>query len=410
MGCAQGAPESDATGAVDLAGAFRAYGTAYRLTHALCRQQDKAMRHIEQCRTAVLGGHLYRCDACGREHPVYNSCRDRHCPKCQTMTKVDWLARRQSELLPVGYFHVVFTLPHALNPLVLCNRRVLLSGLFKTVNETLQNFARDPRWRLEGQLGFLAVLHTWNQLLLDHFHLHCVVPAGVWRASTKPPGEGGRAETGQWIHTRSRYLFNLKALATSFKACFLRSLQGLRQKGTLVYAGKAAGLEEETAWKTLMNTLWKKDWIVYAKPPFAGPEQVLDYLGRYTHRVAISDHRIQAVADGEVTFTYRDRADGDRVKSKTLKADEFIRRFLLHILPKGFMKIRYYGWMAHRLKTHTIDQIRQVLGQPPPEPLPEEDPPERLLRLTGQDITRCPHCREGHLVYEKPIPRAQSPP
>jgi hypothetical protein len=333
---------------IEVADIFGRYADQYCQQFPISAEQLKVLNLIKVCRTAVLGGHLDRCEHCGYEKPAYNSCRNRHCPKCQTVAKEKWLDARRAELLPCGYFHLVFTLPHELNPIILGNKEKLLGLLFSTVNHVLHSFARDPQWRLVGKIGYLAVLHTWSQTLLDHFHLHCLVPAGVLSLNEQ-----------QWIKARKRYLFRNPSLAKAVRQHYIQQLRRLYQDGQVHFAGKAQGLASPASFGQLVHTLNKKDWIVYAKRPFAGPQQVLEYLGRYTHRVAISNHRIQTLENDQVTFTYRDRSDGDQLKLMTLAATEFIRCFLLHVLPEGFVKIRYCGFMAHRHKQRHIRLIRR---------------------------------------------------
>jgi hypothetical protein len=360
-----------------------------------------------------LGGHLHRCENCGREVPVYNSCLDRHCPTCQTAAKEEWLAERRAELLPVEYFHTVFTVPHLVNPLIDANRPLLLGELFAVVNWVLQHFAADPQWRLEGQLGFLAVLHTWTQLLTGHFHVHCVVPGGVWQP-----------DTGRWVPMREGFLFGKQPLCDAFRNRFVKRLEALRQAGKLVFSGGAAALAETEAWDGFIAALRAKDWIVEPRPTAAGPDQALEYLARYVYRVAIGDHRLLALEDGRVRFAYRDRSsrkrsapasrrDGDRQRVKEIPAADFIQRFLYHILPEHFVKIRYYGWLAPTRKRETLAAIRAALGAEPPAPPPEETPAERILRLTGVDVRRCPHCDATALVYVgrlAPATTARGPP
>ena len=287
------------------------------------------MQAVERCRTAALGGHLEQCDSCGYERPAYNSCRNRHCPKCQSLAKVKWLDKQKSELLPVGYFHLVFTLPHELNGLILTNKKILLSHLFKAVGETLVDFGRT---RLGGQIGLITVLHTWDQTLLDHFHLHCLVPAGALSFDQK-----------RWRPARQNFLFPVKALSVVFRGKFLDLLKKAFARNKLLFVGQTASLADPVAFKLLINALRKKPWIVYAKKPFGSPVHVLDYLGRYIHRVALSNDRILSAHNGEVTFSYRDRKNQNRKKTMTLDAHEFIRRFLLHVIPKGFVRVRHFG-------------------------------------------------------------------
>ena len=384
-----------------VAEVFREGWEAYRREHCVAARCVTVVRHILACRTAALGGHLYRCDICGTELPLYNSCRDRHCPTCQTLRKQRWLEQRRAEVLPVPYFHVVFTLPHALNALIAANRARLLGELFGTVNWVLQHFAADPQWKLRGQIGFIAVLHTWTQRLTAHAHLHCLVAGGAWNEAE-----------GVWRSAHRRYLFGKDALAVAFQARFIRRIQSLRQRGKLRFEGEyAAPLAESAAWDALIRRLWQTKWIVYPKATAKNPEQALDYLARYTHRVAISDHRILAVGNGEVTFAWRDRTDGNRAKTLTIPLADFIGRFLLHVLPRGFQKVRAYGWLAPRRKTAVLAAIRVHLGVlPPPAPVPaDETPASRILRLTGVDVTRCPSCA-GHLDYIAQLPRSRDGP
>ena len=379
---------------VELADIFRRYADDYRRSHALSHEQLKVMHHIQICRSAKLGGHLEQCDQCGFEQIAYNSCRDRHCPKCQTLTKEKWLNDRKAELLGCSYFHLVFTLPHDLNPIILSNKKVTVNILFAAVNQTLQAFAKDPQWRLEGRLGFISVLHTWSQTLIDHFHLHCLIPAGAL-SFTKD----------RWIPASDDYLFKITSLAKEFKKRYLKLLSGAYLKDQLVFTKKTAALDSKQNFQQLINSVSKKKWIAYAKRPFAGPKQVLEYLGRYTHRVAISNNRIICIDNGRVVFTYKDRQKEGDIKKMTLNADEFIRRFLLHVLPKGFFKIRYFGFLAHTNKKKDIPLIRKLID--PDATLPEkinESISEMMLRLTGIDISCCPKCKKGKMIRIRKLP------
>jgi len=358
-------------------------------------EQMKTMHHIQVCRSAKLGGHIEQCNQCGFERNAYNSCRDRHCPKCQTLVKEQWLNDRKAELLPCGYFHLVFTLPHELNPIILCNKRVTLKILFAAANETLQAFAKDPKWRLYGRLGFIAVLHTWSQVLMDHFHLHCLIPAGVLSF-----------KKDKWIPAHDSFLFRIESLAKEFKKRYLHYLQTAYRKSELIFPGNTAKFESPQGFAKLLEPLLEATWIAYAKRPFADPEQVLEYLGRYTHRVAITNNRILSILNGEVTFTYRDRQNNNEIRTRILDADEFIRRFLLHILPGGFMKIRYFGFLAHKNKKQAVALIRKLID--PDMTFLEkikETVSEMMLRLTGTDITCCPKCKKGKMIIVKELPR-----
>ena len=369
----------------EVADIFRLYGESYRQSNPLSCEQRKVMHHIEQCRTAALGGHIERCNVCSFERIAYNSCRNRHCPKCQAMAKEQWLNDRKAELLPCGYFHLVFTLPHALNPIILSNRKKTLAMLFGAVNETLQAFARDPQWRLEGQLGFIGVLHTWSQTLIDHFHLHCLIPAGALAGD-------------RWRPARESYLFKVESLAKEFKKRYLKKLAS-------AYRQDRIKVPQNGAYDDMLRSLAERQWIVYAKRPFVGPQQVLEYLGRYTHRVAISNHRILSVADGKVAFIYRD-PKRKSVRIMTLAAEEFIRRFLLHVLSKNFMKIRYFGFLAHRNKKQAIPFLRKLIN--PKAKLPEkikETVAQMMLRLTGIELTLCPGCGKGRMIKVRDLPK-----
>jgi hypothetical protein len=372
--------------ALRVAEVIRSCWESYNRTYPLPPHVVKAVRHILRCRTAALGGHIHRCDRCGSEVPLYNSCQTRHCPSCQTSAKEAWLDARLAEVLPVQYFHVVFTLPHRLNALVDANRTLLLGELFGVVNWVLQRFARDPQWRLEGQLGFLAILHTWTQRLRTHFHVHAIVPGGVWRAAAQ-----------QWVPCRGQWLFGKDPLAEAFRNRFLKRLCALRRGGKLAYGGRAAPLADEATWQRLIHALAAERWGVYPKPAPADPAVALDYVARYTHKVAIGDSRIKAIADGQVTYAWRDRAADNVEKLETIPVELFTRRFLAHILPEGFHKIRYFGWMAAANRKETLAAIRQALHVEAPPAAPRESLAARLLRQTGVDITLCPHCGQGHL-------------
>jgi hypothetical protein len=384
-------------GRLELADIFRAHGATYRATHRLCSQQHRVMRAIDACRTPALGAQAVQCDRCGAIELRYHSCRNRHCPKCQTLAKEHWLQARLAELLPVEYFHVVFTLPHALNRLAQGNPKPIYDALFRAASETLLQFGRNPRW-LGGELGATQVAHTWGQNLSQHIHVHGVVTGGA----LSPDGS-------RWIPAKRGFLFPVRALSRVFRGKYLEFLQQAHGRGELCFAGELADLAE----------LCSQDWVVYAKPPFAGPEQVLAYLGRYTHRVAISNERLVDCHDGTVRFRYRDYARGNRVKVMRLPAEEFIRRFLLHVLPPGFVRIRHVGLLANRHRTERLGRCRALLGQPQPEPQEPESVQAAMLRLTGLDIQRCPYCGEGRLrrvVLVAPIrataptPRATGPP
>ena len=385
---------------VELAEVFARHGEAYQATHRLVPVQYRAMAAIQACRTERLGGHVERCDACGRLRYHYHSCRNRHCPKCQTLAKERWLAARRAELLPVPYFHLVFTLPQELNALAQGNPRALSTLLFQSVSATLIEFGENPRW-LGGEIAASLVLHTWGQTLSQHLHLHCLVAAGALAAD------------GHWISSRRGFLFPVTALSPVFRGKFLAGLKQLFSAGTLKLAASSAPLAHATAQRRLFNTLYEKPWVVYTKRPFAGPTQVLDYLGRYTHRVAISNHRLVSLKDDEVRFRYKDYAHGNRRKVLSLEPAEFIRRFLLHILPSGFMRIRHYGILANRAKREKLVQARTALDSaPPPQPPEPESVATFWLRVASLDIHQCPNCKAGRMIVIATISasRARAPP
>ena len=305
------------------------------------------------------------------------------------MRKQQWIERRQTELLPVPYFHAVFTLPHRLNALVKANPVRLLNEFFSIVAWVLQQFAADPQWKLRGQLGFIAVLHTWTQKLLPHYHLHCLIPGGAWDADTKT-----------WRSAHGKYLFGKDALAKAFQARFIKRLVVLRRAGHLRYDGLATELSSDNGWNLLIEDLWRSKWIVYPKATARKPEQSLDYLGRYTRRVAVSDHRILSIGNGAVTFEWRDRADKNTLKQMTLSAEEFISRFIHHVLPHGFTKVRFYGWLSGRNKAAALGAIRAELNaEPPPAPPKDESTAARIERTTGLNVNACPRCKNGTLAY-----------
>ncbi len=367
----------------ELADIFRSHGESYRRTHFLPASQRKVMRAVTVCRTQELGGHLKQCDTCGFEHPSYNSCRNRHCPKCQSLAKAKWLEKQNSELLPVGYFHLVFTLPHVLNGLILGNKKILFALLFKAVSETLLEFGQR---RFGGTVGIIAVLHTWDQTLKDHFHLHCLVPAGALSFDHR-----------RWICARKNFLFPVKALSRVFRGKFLDLLQRTCEKGKIPAANNEIKASRQ------------KSWVVYAKKPFGSPHTVLDYLGRYTHRVALSNDRILNVQNGLVTLSYRDRKDGDRKKALPLEAHEFIRRFLLHVLPEGFMRVRHFGFLANRSKKQALTPCRKLLGANLTSlQSPSESAKDLLLRITGFDLNRCPSCHNGTMIVVAELPPISS--
>ncbi len=370
-----------------MADIFRQHGSDFRLTHRLSPEQRRVMRAIKACRTSLLGGHVDQCDACSYQRVSYNSCRNRHCPKCQSLAKARWLEARMADLLPVEYFHVVFTLPEQLASLALQNKRVVYNLLFATAAETLRTIAVDPK-HLGAEIGFLAVLHTWGQTLRHHPHLHCVVPGG----GISPDGQ-------RWVSCRKGFFLPVNVLARLFRRLFLAALTHAFEQGKLTFHGTSTYLAQPLAFKRLLASLRAREWWVYAKPPFGGPEQVLAYLGRYTHRVAISNHRLLNLENGKVTFSWKDYARGNQQQAMTLNTDEFIRRFLLHVLPHGFQRLRQFGFLANRRRRQQLALCRKLLaGLYAPaltsQPLPHDY--QSLYEIvTGQSLKLCPVCRTG---------------
>lgn len=381
----------------ELADIFCKYGKAYIGSRPMPLEHYKIMNDIVICRTAALGGHVEVCDSCGKSQNAYNSCRNRHCPKCQSLTKARWLEARQRELLPISYFHTVFTLPHDLNMIILFNKKVMLNIFFGAVTATLKEFAHNPvKYKEGGKIGFTAVLHTWDQKLRDHFHLHCVIPAGY----LSHDGE-------RWIHSKKKYLFPVKALSKVFRGKFMTLMEEAFNE--LIFPGKIADTGTNAGFKKLKTRLYSKEWVVYSKQPFGGPKQVLEYLGRYTHRVAISNNRILDITNNTVIFSYKDRKNDNEKKSLPLKADEFIRRFLLHSLPKKFMRIRHAGFLANRCKKKDLLRCRKILGQENISEKSNKSVEELMLELTGLDITTCPFCKKGKLNKTLKIPDQTGP-
>jgi predicted Zn-ribbon and HTH transcriptional regulator len=311
----------------------------------------KVLHAIARCRTAALGGHRDQCPRCGYQAISYNSCRNRHCPKCQTAARDKWLAARQQELLAVGYFHIVFTLPQELSLLALQNKEDVYTLLFRTSAEALLEVSADPK-HLGAEIGFLSVLHTWGQNLLHHPHVHCVIPAG-----------GLAQDHARWVHPQPGFFLPVRVLSRVFRGKFIAGLKRLFQSGKLVFAGKLKPLAKRTALDAFLRPLFRKDWVVYAKRPFGGPDHVLHYLARYTHRVAISNHRLIAFENRQVTFRWKDYAHGNKKRKMTLAVDEFLRRFLLHVLPRGFVRIRFFGFLANRCRADLLPLCWQLLAQ-----------------------------------------------
>jgi hypothetical protein len=349
------------------------------------------MSAIEQCRTAALGGHVEQCDACGHQRMAYNSCRNRHCPKCQSLSRAQWLSERQAELLPLEYFHVVFTVPQEVAAIAYQNKAVVYNILFQATAQTLRTIGADPK-HLGAEIGFIAILHTWGQNLLHHPHLHCVVPGG----GISPDGQ-------RWISCRPGFFLPVRVLSRLFRRLFLELLQQAFDEGELHFFNSLEGLQDRFSFAKYIAPAKQAEWVVYAKAPFGGPKQVLEYLGRYTHRVAISNNRLLEFNDDAVTFAWKDYRHESKNKTMRLDAHEFIRRFLLHVLPSGFQRIRSYGFLANRYRQVKIELCGKLLGAPVPLVAVDVsdqsiDYRDRYQRLTGLSLRDCPHCGRGQMV------------
>jgi hypothetical protein len=383
-------------GALEVADVLRHHGAAYRDIHAghLSGGQRRVMGAIEACRSATLGGHVEQCDGCGQIRIAYNSCRNRHCPKCQGLARAEWLADRQADLLPVPYFHVVFTMPAPMAEIAFQNKAVVYAILFTAAAETLRIIAADPK-HLGAEIGLVAVLHTWGQNLHHHPHVHCVVPGG-----------GPSADRTRWVGCRPGFFLPVKVLSRLYRRLYLARLQAAFDAGQLRFSGNLASLAARGVFAACLRPLRTIPWVVYAKRPFGGPEQVLDYLARYTHRVAIANSRLVALADGRVSFLWKDYRHHDKPKVMTLDADEFIRRFLLHVLPDGFHRIRHYGYLANGGRAAKLAHCRRLLAAPEPAPpAAAADYRERYEQLTGRSLDLCPCCG-GRMIEIGVIPRA----
>ena len=366
---------------------FRRHGDAYRCAHALDRSALRVMGAVEACRTAALGGHVERCDDCAHTRVAYNSCRNRHCPKCQAGAARGWLEARAADLLPVEYFHVVFTLPPAVAAIAKQNKAVVYGLLFEAAAETLKTIAADPR-HLGCEIGMTMVLHTWGQTLTYHPHVHCIVPGG----GLSPDG-------GTWIACRPGFFLPVRVLQRLYRRLFLQKLGAAHASGRLRFFDALAPLADARAFTRHLAPLRRADWIVYAKKPFAGPQQVLRYLARYTHRIAISNRRLAGLDDTSVTFTWKDYRDGARQKRMTLTAFEFIRRFLLHVLPDGFQRIRHYGFLANGHRREKLAAIRQLLDADKPEPVATNTVPDAPAAALAA-APPCPCCGGSMRIIE----------
>ena len=384
---------------IEVADVFRRHGEAYRQAHGahLGRCERRVMGAIAACRTAALGGHVEQCTDCGKVRVSYNSCRNRHCPKCQNLARDQWIEARQAELLPVPYFHVVFTLPAPLAAIAFQNKAVLYGILMRTAADTLRTIAADPK-HLGAEIGLIAVLHTWGQNLHHHPHVHCIVPGGG------PSPDGTR-----WVASSPDFFLPVRVLGRLFRRLFLERLQAAFDSGQLRFFSALTMRADPLNFASLLAELRCIDWVVYAKRPFGGPEQVLAYLGRYTHRVAIANSRLVKLDDGQVSFRWRDYRDGANNKVMTLAAEEFIRRFLLHTLPDGFHRIRHYGLLAAGHRADKLALCRRLLAAPPPAPPPPpaRDYRERYRQLTGRDLDVC-QCCGGAIVQVALLPKASA--
>jgi hypothetical protein len=373
----------------EVADIVRAAGKSFieKNRSRLSWQHLRVLRAIERCRTAALGGHLDQCSGCGQQAISYNSCRNRHCAKCQTNARDRWLAAREVELLDVPYVHVVFTLPHQLSQLVLANKRILYDLLFRTSAATLLEIARDPK-HLGADIGFMSVLHTWGQNVLHHPHAHIVIPAG-----------GLSLDHQHWVHPRYAFFLPVKVLSRVFRGKFTAGLKRAFRKRQLTFPGSLQPLAQEKLFRSFLRSLFRQDWVVYAKPPFGGPRHVLHYLARYTHRVAISNHRIVAFADGQITFRWKDYTHGSKQKLMTVTAEEFLRRFLLHVLPHGFVRIRFFGFLANRGRKALLPLCRQLLQMPTPG-----CQNAALPKAGSAALWECPRCGGAMLLVQSFTP------
>ena len=385
---------------LELADIFRQYGPAYRQTHPLPRHHRQVMQAIEKCRTPELGGVVEFCDHCQHTHTRYRSCRDGHCPKCQGEARLKWLQQRNAELLPTTYFHVVFTLPEPIAAIALQNQKTLYEILFRATAQTLLTIASDPQ-HLGVELGLFCVLHTWGQNLHFHPHLHCVVPGG-----------GLSADHKNWISAGNHFFLPVRVLSRLFRRLFLAALEKAYAKGQLQFFGKLQPLSDPRKFADYLAPLRQSEWVVYAKPPFGGPQYVIEYLGRYVHRVAISNRRLRTLQDGQVGFEYKDYRDGGKPKVMTLAVDEFIRRFLQHVVPPGFQRIRYYGFLANCHRARKLVLCRELLGTAASELLPSLTDCQAFERsLAGPKLRLCPRCGIGVLaVIQRLAPRRESTP
>lgn len=371
----------------ELGDIFSLFGEEYRRKHKLPLQQRKVMFAVEACRTSVLGGHVDSCNSCGHKRISYNSCRNRHCPKCQNLNKEKWIEKLSCKLLPVKYFHIVFTIPSELNRLCLVNQKVLYDILFQSASQTILSLAKDEK-HLGVLSGLVAVLHTWGQNLMDHPHLHTMVPAGGWSEWN-----------GYWKNTKKNFFIHVKVLSKVFRGKFLAAIKTAYKNKQLKFEGEIKSLNQSGNFKNLIDILYKKDWVVYAKEPFKNASGIIKYLGNYTHRIAISNDRIQKIEGDEILFGWKDYRDNSKRKMMSLTAHEFIRRFLLHVLPPGFCKIRYYGILSSRNRNTVLQKCKNAMAIKEAKSKFEGLMWNEVLKIvTGFDVLMCPHCKKGKMI------------
>jgi len=378
----------------EIADVFNQYGQAYIDKHNLSQEEIKVINSISSCRTSKLGGHVDVCDSCGHLRISYNSCRNRHCPKCQGLLKEKWIEDRKKDLLPIQYYHIVFTIPNDLNDLALRNKNEIYSLLFKASAETLKELASDPK-HLGANIGFISVLHTWGQNLMDHPHIHCIVTGGGLSLNSK-----------KWVSSKKNFFIPVKVISSLFRGKFMYYLKHKYYNNKFVFPGKINSLQKESNFQKLVDILYDKNWVVFSKPSFKNPKFVIEYLGRYTNKVAISNNRIIKMKNGKVTFKYKDYSDNNKTKFMTLDAFEFIRRFLLHVLPKRFVRIRYYGLLSNRFRKENLKLSRFLLNvftNNIDKPPAKESWQEILFRLTGKDLSICPECGKGKMIRKNEL-------
>lgn len=384
----------------EIADIFREFGPEYRRTHKLTMHMHKVMNAIERCRTSALGGHVTECDHCGYRKISYNSCRNRHCPKCQGLAREKWLLAREKDLLPVNYFHIVFTIPDDLNAFALRNQKEIYSLLFRASSEALMELGKDPKY-LGAEIGLISILHTWGQNLMDHPHIHSIIPAG-----------GLSLDGERWIYSRKNFFIPVRVISRVYRGKFMAYFKEACQKGMIKFEGQLQGFSNAENLKSLIDHLYKREWVVYCKEPFKNPMRVMEYLGRYTHRVAISNDRIIGIKNQRVSFKWKDYAHQNKKKVLELDGEEFIRRFLLHVLPLKFVKIRHYGILSNRNRKGKLIRCKDFFGIDNKKDLKTKQSWEELiLEIKGIDVRACSFCKKGRMIQKENItPKAFSPP